>query len=53
MQDKLYNDRPYIILTYDDVIDAHATNWTGFVPSPTGSVNPYSKTTLLSVHRVS
>ena len=52
MQEKIYNDRPYIILTYDDVIEAHSPAWTGFVPSPTGSINPYSKTTLLSVHRV-
>jgi peptide/nickel transport system substrate-binding protein len=52
MQEKIYNDRPYIILTYDKVIEAHSPSWAGFVPSPTGSINPYSKTTLLAVHRV-
>jgi peptide/nickel transport system substrate-binding protein len=51
MQETIYNDRPYIVLTYDDVIEAHSQKWAGFVPSPVGSVNALSKQTLLSVHQ--
>ena len=34
MQEMIYNARPYIILNYPDVIEAHSKNWTGFVMSP-------------------
>ena len=52
MQEMIYNDRPYIVLTYDDVIEAHSKHWAGFLPSPVGSINAISKATLLSVHQV-
>jgi peptide/nickel transport system substrate-binding protein len=52
MQQKIYTARPYIILDYPDVIEAHSTKWTGFTPAPVmGSVNSLSTQTLLQVHR--
>ncbi len=52
MQAKIYNARPYIILDYPDIIEAHSKAWTGFVPEPVmGSVNSLSTQTLLQVHR--
>ena len=53
MQRVLVNDRPYIVLDYPNVIEAHNPAWTGFVMSPlVGSVNNISLITLLNVHRV-
>ena len=53
MQQYAYNARPYLVLDYPDVIEAHTKQWTGFVPSPVmGSVNSLSVQTLLQVHRV-
>jgi peptide/nickel transport system substrate-binding protein len=53
MQDLIYNDRPYIILDYPDIIEAHSRQWDGFVLSPVmGSVNSLSMQTLLGVHQV-
>lgn len=48
----IYERRPYIVLVYPDIIEAHSRRWTGFVMSPLmGSVTSLSKETLLSVHR--
>lgn len=53
MQVIIHNQRPYLILDYPDVIEAHSPAWTGFVQAPVmGSVNSLSTVTLLSVHRV-
>ncbi len=53
MQQIVYDDRPYIILNYPNIIEAHSTSWTGFVMSPeVGSVTNLSMQTLLNVHRV-
>lgn len=53
MQQVIFNDRPYIILDYPNVIEAHTPKWTGFTMSPlVGSVNNLSTQTLLEVHRV-
>ncbi len=52
MQQYIYDARPYIILDYPDIIEAHSKAWTGFVPSPVmGSVNSLSMQTLLGVHK--
>jgi peptide/nickel transport system substrate-binding protein len=51
MQQTIYNARPYIVLDYPDVIEAHSNKFTGFVPAPVmGSVNSLSTQTLLQVH---
>ncbi len=52
MQQYIYNAKPYIILDYPDIIEAHSTTWTGFTVSPVmGSVNSLSTATLLQVHQ--
>ena len=52
MQQQIYNDRPYIILTYDDWTEANNPKWEGFVMSPDGSFNALSIATMLGVHQV-
>jgi peptide/nickel transport system substrate-binding protein len=51
MQEQLYNDRPYIILNSQSVIETHTKDWTGFVTTPQSSFNPLSKETLTEVHQ--
>jgi peptide/nickel transport system substrate-binding protein len=34
MQQMLFNDRPYIVMDYPDVIDAYSTKWTDFYNLP-------------------
>jgi peptide/nickel transport system substrate-binding protein len=51
MQKWLFDARPYIVLNYPNVIEAHSPKWDGFVLSPLmGSVNNLSTETLLTVH---
>jgi peptide/nickel transport system substrate-binding protein len=51
MQQYAYSAKPYIILDYPDIIEAHSKKWTGFTVSPVmGSVNSLSMQTLLNVH---
>lgn len=53
MQQIVFDDRPYIVLAYQNVIEAHTPKWTGFLLSPlVGSVNNLSTQTLLQVHPV-
>ncbi len=52
MQKIIFDDRPYIVLNYPNVIEAHSPQWDGFVMSPlVGSVNNLSTQTLLAVHK--
>ena len=52
MQRYIYAAKPYIILDYPDIIEAHSPKWTGFVVAPVmGSVNSLSTQTLLQVHQ--
>jgi peptide/nickel transport system substrate-binding protein len=51
MQQMAFNDRPYIILTYDKRLDAWSPNWTGFVPSSQGVFNNFSTQSLTQVHQ--
>lgn len=51
MQQIAFDDRPYIALVYQNVIEAHSPKWTGFLMSPlVGSVNNLSTQTLMQVH---
>jgi peptide/nickel transport system substrate-binding protein len=52
MQDLAYNDRPYIILTYDKRLDAWSPHWDGFVESTQGIFNNFSTQSLTEVHQV-
>jgi peptide/nickel transport system substrate-binding protein len=51
MQQVAFEDRPYIILTYDARLDAWSPNWTGFVPSIQGIFNNFSTQSLTSVRQ--
>jgi peptide/nickel transport system substrate-binding protein len=51
MQQMVFNDRPYIILTYDERLDAWSPNWQGFVESTQGIFNNFSTQSLTSVHQ--
>ena len=51
MQQMAFNDRPYIILTYDERLDAWSTKWQGFVESTQGIFNNFSTQSLTSVHQ--
>ena len=52
MQQMVYDDRPYIVLVYNDTIDAWSKSWAGFVQSPQGLFPFLSKESLTSVHQV-
>ncbi len=53
MQQMQFNDRPYIILNYNDTIDAWSNKWTGFADNESvlGLFNNLSKTPLTQVHQ--
>ncbi len=51
MQQMAFNDRPYIILTYDKRLDAWSPSWDGFVESVQGIYNNFSTQSLTSVHQ--
>jgi len=52
MQEIIYEDKPYIMLQYRDMLEAHSAQWDGFLFAPLGSYNNISKLTLLNVHQV-
>jgi peptide/nickel transport system substrate-binding protein len=52
MQEKIFNERPYIMLNYESWIYAYTAQWDGFVSSPQGVFNSLSKQSLLEAHRV-
>jgi peptide/nickel transport system substrate-binding protein len=51
IQQKLYEDRPYIILSYDMRLDAWSPDWKGFLESNQGFFNAFSIQSLVSVHQ--
>lgn len=51
MQQKIYDERPYIILTYDMQIDAWSSDWEGLITSPQGFFNNFSTQSLEQAHR--
>jgi peptide/nickel transport system substrate-binding protein len=52
MQQIAFDDRPYIILTYDKRLDAWSKSWEGLMESTQGIYNNFSTQSLLSVHHV-
>ena len=52
MQQMVYEDRPYIVLVYNETLDAWSNSWTGFVQSVQGLFPSLSKASLSSVHQV-
>jgi len=51
MQAKIYRERPYIMLNWQDTVSAHSKKWTGWVDSPQGPFNSLSKLSLTEVHQ--
>jgi peptide/nickel transport system substrate-binding protein len=53
MQQMLNRDKPYIVLAYPDIVEAHSKDWTGFVETPgQGSISEtVSKVALVQVQR--
>ena len=52
MQDMLFRQRPYIVLTYVDTIETYNKHWAGFLDTPLSSFNNLSKESLEQVHSV-
>jgi peptide/nickel transport system substrate-binding protein len=52
MQQMIAKDKPYLIYAYNQSIDAYSKQWTGYVQSAQGILNPLSTQTLVQVHRV-
>jgi peptide/nickel transport system substrate-binding protein len=52
MQKQIFDDRPYIVINYQNVLDGWSKSWTGFVESNQGFFNPLSKESMVSVHQV-
>jgi peptide/nickel transport system substrate-binding protein len=52
MQEKLYAEKPYIVMYYLDALYAYGPGWDGFVGSPQGPFNSLNRDTLLNVHQV-
>lgn len=52
MQQMVFNDKPYIMLDYRNVIEAWSNKWAGYVMSPQGTWNSLSKATWAGVHQV-
>jgi len=51
MQQMIDRDRPYIVLSYDDQLNAWSNDWTGFVESSLGLFNNLSKESFTQVHQ--
>jgi peptide/nickel transport system substrate-binding protein len=51
MQKMIYDSRAYIVLAYVDTLEAWSTHWAGFVESPQGFLNQFSKQSLIEVHQ--
>jgi peptide/nickel transport system substrate-binding protein len=51
MQQLAFQDRPYIILTYDTRLDAWSKKWEGLVESTQGIYNNFSTQSLTQVHQ--
>jgi peptide/nickel transport system substrate-binding protein len=52
MQKMIFDQRPYIMLTYDETIDAWSPNWDGFKESVQGFFCGLTKQSLISVYQV-
>ncbi|MGZ4436987.1 MAG: ABC transporter substrate-binding protein [Nocardioidaceae bacterium] len=51
MQQVLYHDKPYVVLGYNDVIDAYDSSWSGFGHNPQGIFNALTKQGFLEAHK--
>jgi peptide/nickel transport system substrate-binding protein len=51
MQQMVFDDRPYVVLVYNDTINAWSTHWAGFVESSQGLFGALTKASLIAVHQ--
>lgn len=51
MQQMIFDDRPYIVLNYNETLNAWNKRWAGFVESVQGWFNPLSKESLEQIHQ--
>ena len=51
MQQMIHEARPYVVLAYNDALNATASNWTGMEDSPQGQFNNLSTDSLVMVHQ--
>jgi peptide/nickel transport system substrate-binding protein len=51
MQQMVYQDRPYVVLSNNDTITAWNKSWTGFGQNPQGLYNALTKQGFLQAHR--
>lgn len=51
MQQIVYRDKPYVVLGYNDAIDAWDKAWTGFGKNPQGIFNALSKMGFIAAHK--
>jgi peptide/nickel transport system substrate-binding protein len=51
MQDIIYQDKPFIVLVYEDNRVAWNPSWSGFEPSPAGEFSSFSITSLLDAQK--
>lgn len=52
MQEKLYAERPYIVMYYLDSLYAHSPKWDGFISSFQGPFNFMNRDSLMQAHQV-
>lgn len=53
MQELLYTDKPSIVLSYNNAVDAWSTKWTGIQPGPRGLFGQIWPDTLVHAYRTS
>jgi peptide/nickel transport system substrate-binding protein len=51
MQQIVYRDKPYVVLGYNDAIDAWDKSWTDFGKNPQGIFNALSKMGFIAAHK--
>jgi hypothetical protein len=52
MQEQIAQDRPYIMIDYENWTSAWSSKWTGFVPDAMGIFGQLSTASLTNVHQV-
>ncbi|MEX1046592.1 MAG: ABC transporter substrate-binding protein [Actinomycetota bacterium] len=51
MQEKIYNERPYIVFFNNDQLSAASPNWTGYGTGPDGPISSYNRLSLTNVQQ--
>lgn len=51
MQEKVYNDRPYIVFFNNDALSAASPSWTGYGTGPDGPISSYNRLSLTNAQQ--